>query len=169
MQPDTAKSIADFLIDTLESEIPTTKAVFAAVPGDKSSYRPDEKSKTALGLVRHLTLEDEWILNAVADGQFGPVPDDSDACGLMTPEDASACYAERMSKALARVRALSGDQLLRQVDLMGMLKMPAVNWLLLALRHSAHHRGQLSTYLRPMGSKIPPIYGPSADTPGAPA
>jgi uncharacterized damage-inducible protein DinB len=29
-----------------------------------------------------------------------------------------------------------------------------------------HHRGQLSTYLRPMGAKVPSIYGPSADDPG---
>jgi uncharacterized damage-inducible protein DinB len=32
------------------------------------------------------------------------------------------------------------------------------------LRHSAHHRGQLSAYLRAMGGKVPSIYGPSADT-----
>jgi uncharacterized damage-inducible protein DinB len=31
--------------------------------------------------------------------------------------------------------------------------------------HSIHHRGQLSTYLRPMGSKVPSIYGGSADEP----
>jgi uncharacterized damage-inducible protein DinB len=29
-----------------------------------------------------------------------------------------------------------------------------------------HHRGQLSTYLRPMGAKVPSIYGPSGDDPG---
>jgi uncharacterized damage-inducible protein DinB len=29
-----------------------------------------------------------------------------------------------------------------------------------------HHRGQLSSYLRPMGGKVPSIYGPSADDPG---
>jgi uncharacterized damage-inducible protein DinB len=29
-----------------------------------------------------------------------------------------------------------------------------------------HHRGQLSSYLRPMGAKVPSIYGPSADDPG---
>ena len=28
-----------------------------------------------------------------------------------------------------------------------------------------HHRGQISTYLRPMGSTVPQIYGPSADEP----
>jgi uncharacterized damage-inducible protein DinB len=46
-----------------------------------------------------------------------------------------------------------------------MLKMPAVEFLSLTLRHSAHHRGQLSAYLRAMGGKVPPIYGPTADTP----
>jgi uncharacterized damage-inducible protein DinB len=30
--------------------------------------------------------------------------------------------------------------------------------------HSVHHRGQLSAYLRPMGAKVPGIYGPSGDT-----
>jgi uncharacterized damage-inducible protein DinB len=29
-----------------------------------------------------------------------------------------------------------------------------------------HHRGQLSSYLRPMGAKVPSIYGPSGDDPG---
>jgi hypothetical protein len=33
-----------------------------------------------------------------------------------------------------------------------------------AIKHSVHHRGQLSTYLRAMGGKVPGIYGPSADT-----
>jgi uncharacterized damage-inducible protein DinB len=42
--------------------------------------------------------------------------------------------------------------------------MPAINLLAMALKHSVHHRGQLSTYLRPMGGKNPSIYGPTADT-----
>ncbi|HLH31642.1 MAG TPA: DinB family protein [Terriglobia bacterium] len=36
----------------------------------------------------------------------------------------------------------------------------------LALFDAVHHRGQLSTYIRPMGGKVPSIYGPSADSPG---
>jgi uncharacterized damage-inducible protein DinB len=36
----------------------------------------------------------------------------------------------------------------------------------LALFDIVHHRGQLSTYIRPMGSKVPSIYGPSADDEG---
>lgn len=37
----------------------------------------------------------------------------------------------------------------------------------LFLFDAIHHRGQLSTYIRPMGGKVPSIYGPSADDPGA--
>jgi len=41
---------------------------------------------------------------------------------------------------------------------------PAVVYLTIMVKHSAHHRGQLSAYLRPMGAKVPGIYGPSGDT-----
>lgn len=164
MRTEEAKVVADFLISTIETEIPITTAVFAAVPANKLDYRPDGASKTALGLIRHLTLDDEWLLNGIADGQFGTPPDDSDACGIMTPEDAISGYRKRVPAAVARVRALSGQQLLREMDLLGLMKMPAVDFLSLAVRHTSHHRGQLSTYLRPMGGKIPSIYGPSADT-----
>lgn len=164
MEPRDAKTIATFLLDTLEMEIGITAGVLAAAPGERLDYRPDGTSKTALGLLRHITLEDEWILNAVADGRFAPQPDDSDACGLMTPADAVACYKERIPRAIARVRGVSGEDLLREIDFFGAFKMPALGFLSLMLRHSAHHRGQLSSYLRAMGGKVPSIYGPSADS-----
>jgi uncharacterized damage-inducible protein DinB len=59
---------------------------------------------------------------------------------------------------------MSGEQLVRIIDLLGMVQMPAVNFVALSVKHSVHHRGQLSTYLRPMGGKVPGIYGPTADT-----
>jgi len=50
------------------------------------------------------------------------------------------------------------------IDLFGLMQMPGINFLSMAAKHSVHHRGQLSTYLRPMGGNVPGIYGPSADT-----
>ena len=164
MRADEAKVIAEFVLSNLEGEIPTTAGVLAAVPPDRLDYRPDSLSNTALGLVRHVALEDEWLLNAVADGRIGPVPDDSDACGLMTPQDAIARYEERIPRAIGRVRALSGEDLLRDVEFLGGMRIPALGLLSLMLRHSVHHRGQLRSYLRAMGGKVPAIYGPSADT-----
>ena len=43
------------------------------------------------------------------------------------------------------------------------INQPVFSYLTFCLCHTIHHRGQMSTYLRPMGSKVPGIYGPSAD------
>ena len=159
-----AKTVADFLIAEFEYEMQSTVKVLQAVPAANLDYRPDAKSKTGLGLVRHITLEDEWLLNCIANGEFTPPPDDSDACGIMNSADAAARYKEKVPAALNRVRSLPGEKLTTVVDLFGIVQMPLVNFLSMASKHSVHHRGQLSTYLRPMGGKVPGIYGPSADT-----
>jgi uncharacterized damage-inducible protein DinB len=159
-----AKTIADFLIADFENELPTTLRVLQSVPNGQLDYRPDSKSKSGLGLVRHITLEDEWLLNCIANGEFTPPPDDSDACGIMNPTDAATRYKEKIPAALNRLRAMPGDKLTQIVDLFGIVQMPLINFLAMAGKHSVHHRGQLSTYLRPMGGKVPGIYGPSADT-----
>lgn len=161
------KTIADFLIADFEGEMRTTLGVLAAVPANHLDYQPDQKSKTGLGLVRHIALEDEWLLNCIANGVFTPPPDDSDACGIMSPADAIARYQQHVPVALDRVRAMSGEQLAKVIDLFGMVQAPGVNFLAMAIKHSVHHRGQLSTYLRAMGGKVPGIYGPSADTQAA--
>ncbi len=158
------KTIADFLIADFEGEMRTTVNVLASVPNEHLDYRPDAKSKTGLGLVRHIALEDEWLLNCIANGVFTPPPDDSDACGIMSPADAIAQYQARVPAALDRVRAMSGEQLATVIDLFGMIQAPGINFLAMTIKHSVHHRGQLSTYLRAMGGKVPGIYGPSADT-----
>ena len=59
MEPHEAKVTANFLIGDLENEMQTTLRVFGAVPSRKLDYQPDAVSKTALGLLRHITLEDE--------------------------------------------------------------------------------------------------------------
>jgi uncharacterized damage-inducible protein DinB len=158
------KTVADFLIADFENEMQATLRVIGSVPNSHLDYRPDSKSKTALGLVRHISLEDEWLLNCIANGVFTPQPDDSDACGIKTPADAAARYKEKVPVALNRVRALPAEKLTEVLDVLGMIQAPAVNLLAMAVKHSVHHRGQLSTYVRPMGGQVPGIYGPSADT-----
>ena len=159
-----ARTVADFLVADFEQEIQTTLRVLEAVPNAHLDYRPDTKGKTGLGLVRHIGLEDAWLLNGIANGAFTPPPDDSDACGIMSPADAVARYKERVPAALNRVRALSGEALASTINLFDMMKAPGVTFLAMALKHSVHHRGQLSTYLRAMGGTVPGIYGPTADT-----
>ena len=54
--------------------------------------------------------------------------------------------------------------MLKIIDFRGMFQLPAVMYLGFILSHTVHHRGQLSTYLRPMGSKVPAMYGESYDS-----
>src|ERR1051325_11092077 len=109
MDTNHAKTVADFLIADFENEMQTTLRVIGAVPEGRLDYRPDPKSKTGLGLVRHITLEDEWLLHCIANGEFTPPPDDSDACGIMNPADAIARYQKDVPVALDRVRAMSAE------------------------------------------------------------
>jgi uncharacterized damage-inducible protein DinB len=69
---------------------------------------------------------------------------------------------------MAQVKALSDDQLLKPISFFGIMTQPAVTYLSFLLMHGIHHRGQLSTYLRAMGAKVPSIYGGSADEPFPP-
>jgi uncharacterized damage-inducible protein DinB len=70
-----------------------------------------------------------------------------------------------MKSGSARVAALSAEQLLTPVNFMGAFNFPAAFYLAFLNNHSIHHRGELATYLRPMGSKVPSIYGGSYDEP----
>ena len=74
-------------------------------------------------------------------------------------------YAEGFPEKLKAVRAMSDADLSKTVDFFGMFQWPNVSYLGFANNHSMHHRGQLAAYLRAMGSKVPAIYGGSADEP----
>jgi len=149
-------------VPSLTNEQPVTRRVIEAIPADKSGYRPDPNSMSAMDLAWHIAAAENRFLSGVADGGFDltqrPRPET-----IRTPADVAAWYGEQFAANIARVKALSGDQLTRVVDFRGVFKFPAVVFLQIGLNHSIHHRGQLSTYLRPMGGKVPSIYGESYD------
>ena len=78
-------------------------------------------------------------------------------------------YEQHSKRSAAGVRALSAQQLLTPVNFFGVFNLPAVFYLAFLNSHSVHHRGALARYLRPMGSKVPSIYGGSYDEPFEPA
>jgi uncharacterized damage-inducible protein DinB len=135
--------------------------VIEAAEGGNLAYSPDPKSKTGLALIQHIVNEDVWFLNSIADGTFGAP---GDASGITSAAVGAAQYRDAAPAALERIRSLSDAQLAEAVDFFGMANLPRFVLLGIMVKHSVHHRGQLSTYLRAMGCKVPGIYGPSADT-----
>jgi uncharacterized damage-inducible protein DinB len=164
LTPDQAKFLLqDVFLGTLKNESRTTKNILAAVPADKKDYRPDPISKTANELMRHIAAADnrfvETVINGVFDGTSAMIPENA-----KTPAEIAAWYEQRYAKNFEALTTLSGEQLAKVVDFRGMFQWPAVKFLIFGLNHTIHHRGQLSSYLRCMGAKVPAIYGESYDS-----
>jgi uncharacterized damage-inducible protein DinB len=156
--------VHNVLVGTLKNESRMTRSVLA--PIGNLDYRPDPHAKTAIELVRHIATADNWFLQSVAEGRFVPgsvkIPE-----GVKTPGEVVAWYEIEHAKNLDAITKLSGEQLIQIADFLGLFKNHAFTFLQVGLLHTVHHRGQLSTYLRPMGVKVPAIYGESYDSPKA--
>lgn len=162
MNPEFAAGLRDFLLQSLDSEVAATTKVILAMPEDKPDYAPDPKATPALKLAFHIVASEIWFFESVANGVFGEFPGEVPAT---TPAGVVAWWEATRPAARARVAAMSGEEIARVVDFYGLFQFPSVVYLNFANVHCIHHRGQLSTYLRPMGGKVPSIYGGSADEP----
>jgi len=152
----------DVYLPQIRNEHKTTRRVIEAIPADKSGWKPDPKSKSALELAWHIASSECFFLNAIVNGKFEH-GDGSMPASIKTPADVLKWYDENIAKSTAQLARLKGDDLLRTIDFFGVFNFPGIVYAGLCCSHSVHHRGQLSTYLRPMGGKVPGIYGPSAD------
>jgi uncharacterized damage-inducible protein DinB len=149
-------------LPSLHAEHSVTKRVIAAIPADKADFRPDHIVRSAIDLAWHIAAAETRFLDAVASGAFdfsgGARPE-----SIQAPSDVVDWYSGRFAKAVDRLKQMTGDQLTRIIDFRGLFQLPAVVYVQVGLNHSIHHRGQLSMYLRPMGAKVPSIYGESYD------
>lgn len=159
MSPNEARAAVNLLGTQLQHEWMTTVKVLAAVPEDKKDYRPDEKSRTAWELVRHIADTDVWFMDGIIKGAF--IPGEGGAPAT-TVADVVEWYKKSYPAKLEQMLALPDHRFAEVLDFFGM-KNPAAVYVVFTLTHMVHHRGQLATYLRPMGAKVPSIYGGSAD------
>jgi uncharacterized damage-inducible protein DinB len=154
-------------LDSIKRESLATKNVIAAIPADKGQYKPDDYSKCANELARHIAAAECRLLSIPVNGEFNPAAPSPLPESAKTPAEIAAWYEQSTADTLDKLGKLSPEKLLKVVDFRGLFQMPAVMYLQFALHHSVHHRGQLSAYLRAMGSKVPAIYGESYDSAAA--
>ena len=154
------------MLDGIAREAEITKKVIAAVPDAKSDYRPDPNARTARELAWHLANTDIQFLDGIADLNFAM---ESPENKPQTSSEVVAWYDENVKRGISRVQTMTAEQLMTPVEFFGVFNLPAVLYLGFLNNHSIHHRGELATYLRPMGSKVPSIYGGSYDEPFVPA
>jgi uncharacterized damage-inducible protein DinB len=146
-----------------EKEAPATRKVLARIPQDRSDYRADPKARTAREIawlmVREEILLSEGLERGVLEWVEQPTP--------ATVKEILDTYDRHHDEITRRLHAIDPARWERPVPFMfqgqEVMKETGYTNAWGFLFDLVHHRGQLSTYLRPMGSTVPAIYGPSAD------
>ena len=152
---------ARFLI-TWEKEAVTTRNVIARIP-EGSDYRPDPKSRTAREIAWLIVREQVVLVEGLEQGtlEWAEVPAPATVKEILDMLDGqnlvTRLQAIGPSRWEGRVPFMMGGQ-----QIMNETAYDNAWGFLLDM---IHHRGQITTYLRPMGSTVPQIYGPSADEP----
>jgi uncharacterized damage-inducible protein DinB len=148
-----------------DKEAAATRKVIARIPQERSDYRPDPKARTARELAWLIVREESVLAEGLEKGAFEWV----DVPAPPTVKEILDTYDRGHEDLTKRLYGIETGGWERKVPFVyqGTEVMSATGY------ESAwgfffdliHHRGQLSTYLRPMGSTVPQIYGPSADEP----
>jgi uncharacterized damage-inducible protein DinB len=162
----------DFFIRRWEQEYPAFVDVCRALPSDKLDYRPHPASRSAGELVALLVSEEKSCLDLCESGRssYNSGLRWHPQAGLTALKEMIAAYEQHHRALAEKLNSMDdttwnraawltrGEQEIILRDSVGGL-------LWIALFDAVHHRGQLSTYIRPMGGKVPSIYGPSGDAP----
>ncbi len=152
-----------FFVQQFESERPKFVSVLRAIPEGKLDYKPHERSSTAGMIGWFLVLELRALVDLVKRGEnhWSQPPMPGSVLSVVAEYEKSA---HEMERALATIdderweregRMYVGDKVI--------MKRPVGEIVWDFFFDAIHHRGQLSSYLRPMGGKVPSIYGPSGD------
>lgn len=147
-----------------EKEAAATRKVLERIP-EGSTYRPDPKSRTAREIAWLIVREEIALADGLKKGAFewAEVPPPA------TMKEVLATYDRHHDEVTQTLRATDVSRWDGPVPFVyqgqTVMNEPGIDNAWGFLLDMIHHRGQLTTYLRPMGAKVPQIYGPSADEP----
>ena len=157
-------TLKEFYLKRANAEFPVFLKVLKALPQDLS-YKPHDRSPSAAQLAWTVTYEMKALIDVVNTGK-------SDWENITPPgrDEMIAMYEKWSTELLEKVAALDDSSQDRNAQFLYqghvVMEKPMMEFLWDFMFDAIHHRGQLSSYLRPMGGKVPSIYGPSADDPG---
>ena len=156
----------EFFIKRWEQELPAFGKVLRAVPENQLKYKPHEKSTAAGALAWQLAEEQKQLVELLETGQvvfeMTPHPKHGD---IVKAWDKATDELRKKLKSADEARWAGPGKFLMGGKVAWSDTVENIFWGYMF--DMVHHRGQLSAYLRPMGGKVPSIYGPSADDAGS--
>jgi uncharacterized damage-inducible protein DinB len=163
--------LTEFLLAELDREVERSRRALEQVPEGKYDWKPHEKSMIFGYLANMVSTIPTWIAMQITQDELDVAPaaggskmeqkrmDTSDE--LLKALDKSAADARSAFEKTTHEHLLTSWRLLAR----GQVVMEAPRYMMIqdTINHWAHHRGQMTVYLRLLGAKVPAIYGPSAD------
>ena len=143
----------EFHLQCRKNETNAFHRVLNALPHDKWDYQPHERSQSAARIVWTLVGETQVLIDLIDKGEFtfGAPPDVPPAHLVRQFEQAWDTLLKKIEAADEATWNKTGRFLLNgQVR----MEMPISGFLWMFFFDAIHHRGQLSTYIRPMGGKV---------------
>ena len=160
----------ELFISELDREVARSRKALEQVPEGKHDWKPHDKSMIFGYLTEMVATIPTWVTMIVKQDELDIAPKG----GVQQPRPnrtTSTDYVEALDKsaadAKAALKSTNEEHLKTKWRLLAggqvVLELPRHEMLRDTINHWAHHRGQMTVYLRLMGAKVPAIYGPSAD------
>jgi uncharacterized damage-inducible protein DinB len=157
-------------LEELDREVDRSRRALEQVPAGKNDWKPHDKSMAFGPLSNMVATIPTWITMIIKQDELDIAP--KGGSQYRPPAlNTSAEYVQALDKAAADARAALGDtneeflktkwRLLAAGEVA--MELPRYAMIRDTINHWAHHRGQMTVYLRLMGATVPALYGPSAD------
>jgi uncharacterized damage-inducible protein DinB len=161
-------AIKDALLPEFDHEMAVARKVIERVDANQLGWQPHEKSMTLGRLATHIAEIPMWGVTILGEPEFNMVSGSYTPTKCDTVAEILALFDAQTTKIRALLDTKTDAELMSiwafKQDGKELFAMPrAAAWRSWVMNHLIHHRGQLSVYLRQTGSKVPSIYGPSAD------
>ena len=162
--------MTEFFLAELDREVERSRGALEQVPDGKYQWKPHDKSMIFGYLADMVATMPSWIGMAITLDELDIAPTDGSTM-KQEPKETSAALLSGLDKSAADARAALGkttdEYLMTPWKLLAggkvVMEAPRHEVIQDTFNHWAHHRGQMTVYLRLMGAKVPAIYGPSAD------
>jgi len=163
--------LTEFLLAELDREVERSRYALEQVPEGKYDWKPHEKSMILGYLANMVATIPTWIVMEIAQDELDVAPAPGESRMEQKRMDTSAELVEALAKSAAGARSAfektTDEHLKTNWRLLAhgnvVMEAPRYEMIQDTINHWAHHRGQMTVYLRLLGAKVPALYGPSAD------
>jgi uncharacterized damage-inducible protein DinB len=163
--------LTEYFLNELDSEVERSRRTLEQVPEGKFDWKPHEKSMIFGYLADMVANIPSWVAMEITQDELDVAPPDGGTRANQARNDTSGALLKALDKAADDARAAlkktTDEHLMTSWKLLArgqvVIEQPRHVMIRDTINHWAHHRGQMSVYLRLMGAKVPALYGPSAD------